>query len=211
MTVSTQEARVKPLRNRFEPTLEERSAVERLSGFGLPIAQISLLVRGGISTTTLQKHFRSELASGRAKAHAKATQTLYSQAVGGNVACLLFYLKTQCGFREVDRHELTGADGAPLTPAMPSIMMIPVLSLEQWEVEAAKQQAKLTGATERLVRAAHEHESNAGRERATASVQAVIAKASASEPPTANPQQGESLIQRVTDDKLNHNSNLERG
>src|SRR5437899_1689091 len=119
------EARLKPKRTRFSPTDSERQACAQMSGYGLPQASIARLIRNGISLETLQRHFHDELQTGKAKAHARATQTLYSQAIGGNIACLLFYLKTQLGFRETNHLELTGTDGAPLMPAVSGVLLVP--------------------------------------------------------------------------------------
>ena len=41
----------------FEPTDAERKQVEALSGYGLPIEQIAVLVRDGIHVDTLRAHF----------------------------------------------------------------------------------------------------------------------------------------------------------
>ena len=34
----------------------------------------------------------------------------------GNVTAMIFYLKTQCGWKETERYEVTGGDGEPLIP-----------------------------------------------------------------------------------------------
>jgi hypothetical protein len=52
-------------RPEFEPTDAERKQVEALSGYGLPIDQIAVLVRDGIHVETLRKHFSLELVSGK--------------------------------------------------------------------------------------------------------------------------------------------------
>jgi hypothetical protein len=44
-------------RPEFEPIDAERKQVEALSGYGLPIDQIAVLVRDGIHIDTLRKHF----------------------------------------------------------------------------------------------------------------------------------------------------------
>ena len=54
-------------RKSFEPTDPERKQVEAMSGYGLPIEQIAVLVRGGIDTDTLRKHFARELIEGDRK------------------------------------------------------------------------------------------------------------------------------------------------
>lgn len=48
---------------------------------------------------------------GKAKAIGTVSQGLLKQAREGNMTAAIFYLKTQAGWRETDRLELTGADG----------------------------------------------------------------------------------------------------
>ena len=48
---------------------------------------------------------------GKAKAIGAVSQGLLKQAREGNLGAAIFYLKTQAGWRETDRVELTGADG----------------------------------------------------------------------------------------------------
>ena len=44
-------------RKPFEPTETERKQVEALSGYGLPLDQIAVLVRKGVNVDTLRTHF----------------------------------------------------------------------------------------------------------------------------------------------------------
>ena len=98
----------------FVPTDSERKQVEALSGYGLPIEQIAVLVRDGIDTDTLRKHFAQELISGKAKANAQVGKTLFQKVMAGDTTAAIWWSKTQMRWKEVQQHELTGADGAPL-------------------------------------------------------------------------------------------------
>jgi len=98
----------------FEPTPAERKQVEALSGYGLPIEQIGALVRDGIHIDTLRTHFASELQSGKAKANAQVGKTLFSKVMAGDTTAAIWWSKTQMRWAETQKHELTGADGAPL-------------------------------------------------------------------------------------------------
>jgi hypothetical protein len=98
----------------FEPTDAERKQVEAMSGYGLPIEQIAILVRGGIDSDTLRKHFATELIAGKAKANSGVGRTLFQKAMGGDTAAMIWWSKTQMRWAETQKHELTGADGAPL-------------------------------------------------------------------------------------------------
>jgi len=98
----------------FEPTDAERKQVEALSGYGLPIDQIGALVRNGIHIDTLRAHFGSELQSGKAKANAQVGKTLFQKVMAGDTTAAIWWSKTQMRWAETQKHELTGADGAPL-------------------------------------------------------------------------------------------------
>jgi len=101
-------------RKPFEPTDHERKQVEALAGYGLPIEQIAVLVRDGIDYDTLRKHFAQELISGKAKANAQVGKTLFQKVMAGDTTAAIWWTKTQMRWKEVQQHELTGADGAPL-------------------------------------------------------------------------------------------------
>jgi len=98
----------------FEPTDAERKQVEALSGYGLPIDQIAVLVRDGIHVDTLRAHFANELISGKAKANGQIGQTLFQKAMGGDTTAMIWWSKTQMRWAETQKHEVTGADGGAL-------------------------------------------------------------------------------------------------
>jgi hypothetical protein len=98
----------------FEPTAAERKQVEALSGYGLPIEQIGALVRDGIHIDTLRAHFSSELVSGKSKANAQVGKTLFQKVMAGDTTAAIWWSKTQMRWAETQKHEVTGADGAPL-------------------------------------------------------------------------------------------------
>lgn len=101
-------------RKPFEPTDDERKQVEIISGYGLPIEQIAVLIRDGIDADTLRKYFATELQSGKAKANAQVGKTLFQKVMAGDTTAAIWWSKTQMRWSEVQKHELTGADGAPL-------------------------------------------------------------------------------------------------
>lgn len=101
-------------RKPFEPTDAERKQVEAMSGYGLPIEQIAILVRNGIDADTLRKHFATELVAGKAKANSGVGRTLFQKAMGGDTAAMIWWSKTQMRWAETQKHEHTGADGAPI-------------------------------------------------------------------------------------------------
>ena len=98
----------------FEPTDAERKQVEALSGYGLPIDQIAVLVRDGIHIDTLRAHFSTELLSGKAKANGQVGKTLFQKAMAGDTTAAIWWSKTQMRWSEIQKHELSGADGKEL-------------------------------------------------------------------------------------------------
>ena len=98
----------------FQPTDAERKQVEALSGYGLPIEQIGALVRDGIHIDTLRAHFSSELVSGKSKANAQVGKTLFQKVMAGDTTAAIWWSKSQMRWAETQKHEVTGADGAPL-------------------------------------------------------------------------------------------------
>jgi len=101
----------------FEPTDAERKQVEALSGYGLPIDQIAVLIRDGISVDTLTKYFGKELVEGKAKANGQIGKTLFQKAMSGDTTAAIWWSKTQMRWKEVQAHEITGKDGAPIAVA----------------------------------------------------------------------------------------------
>ena len=101
-------------RPEFEPTDAERKQVEALSGYGLPLDQIAVLVRKGISVDTLTKHFAEELISGKAKANSQVGRTLFQKATGGDTTAMIWWTKTQMKWSEPQKVEHTGKDGGPV-------------------------------------------------------------------------------------------------
>ena len=104
-------------RPRFVPNDSERRQVEAMSGYGVPLPQIAVLVRDGIDLETLHKYFETELIAGKAKANAQIGKTLFSKAQEGDTAAMIWWSKTQMRWAETQKHEITGADGGPIKVA----------------------------------------------------------------------------------------------
>ena len=85
-----------------------------MSGYGLPIEQIAILVRDGIDADTLRKHFATELIAGKAKANGQVGKTLFQKVMSGDTTAAIWWTKTQMRWKEVQQHEITGLDGAPI-------------------------------------------------------------------------------------------------
>tara|TARA_R110002126_G_scaffold191534_1_gene339694 strand:- start:123 stop:476 length:354 start_codon:yes stop_codon:yes gene_type:complete len=87
----------------FVPTDKEREQVEAMSGYGLPHDNIAVLIRDGIDSDTLKKHFKKELMSGKAKANAKVGQTLFQKATEGDTTAMIWWSKTQMKWAETQK------------------------------------------------------------------------------------------------------------
>lgn len=117
----------------FEPTVEQRKLVEKLSGIGVPHDEICLVVDWGrpdglpINAITLRRRFRHELDRGKAVANTRIKQSLFEAATGGHFGSQVFWLKTQCGWKETQVVEAVGRDGAPLS----ALTLGPVLYLPE--------------------------------------------------------------------------------
>ena len=121
----------------FVPTDAERKQVEALSGYGIPQEQIAMLVRDGIHLETLKTHFAQQLGTGKAKANAQVGKTLFNRAIGGDTTAMIWWSKTQMKWTEVQRHELTGADGGPIqTQAQVVEIPAPIADVAQWAASA---------------------------------------------------------------------------
>ena len=101
-------------RKPFVATDVERRQVEAMSGYGVPFEQIAALVRDGIDIDTLRKYFSPELINGKAKANAQVGKGIFQKAMAGDTTAQIWWSKCQMGWKETQRHELTGADGQPL-------------------------------------------------------------------------------------------------
>jgi hypothetical protein len=106
----------------FEPTAAERKQVEALSGYGLPIEQIAVLVRDGIHIDTLRAHFTNELHSGKAKANAQVGKTLFQKVMAGDTTAAIWWSKTQMRWKETQHHEHSSPDGTMSPPTVIQIV-----------------------------------------------------------------------------------------
>lgn len=100
-----------------ELTDEQKVQVEALAAY-LTQEQIADYFGIGKTTWFAMMDRDAEIAErykrGKAKAIGAVAQGLLQQARAGDKVAAMFYLKTQAGWRETSRHELTGANGDPI-------------------------------------------------------------------------------------------------
>jgi len=92
--------------------------VESLAANGLTQEQIASAL--GISERTLRSRkgeiadFADAIKRGKAKGIALVTNKLMESIKGGNMTGMIFFLKTQAGWKETNVQEHTGANGSDL-------------------------------------------------------------------------------------------------
>lgn len=85
-------------------TDKELAEVEVLAGLGMRFEDIAL--SKGMCLDTLKKYADEQLQRGKAKAKAQVMQSAFKMATNGKTpAMTMFWLKTQCGWREVQQTE----------------------------------------------------------------------------------------------------------
>ncbi len=105
----------------WEPDEKDIAHIESLAGQGLTLEDIAHVLGKGQSTFCKYKKQNSEIEEaikrGKSKAYGFVTGKLFEQIKSGNLTAIIFYLKTQRGWKETDVRENTGKDGAPLIPS----------------------------------------------------------------------------------------------
>lgn len=83
-------------RKKWEPTDEQRAQIRALAQHGIPQEEIAAFV--GCDPKTLRRRCKAELAES-AKGKVKLKMHAYQRAFKSDIV-MMFYLKTQCGWRE---------------------------------------------------------------------------------------------------------------
>ena len=95
--------------------------MRHLAGLGVPQDDIAKIV--GCAPKTLRKRFRNELDRGVAEANAMISGSLFTAAKAGNIAAMIFWLKTRARWRE----RMAADDPAPNADAEASREVVLVL------------------------------------------------------------------------------------
>ena len=98
-------------RKAFVVTDATREKVRYLAGVGVPQDDIAKII--GCAPKTLRKRLRDELDRGVAEANATISGYLFAAAKAGNIAAIIFWLKTRAHWRERNATDepVPGADG----------------------------------------------------------------------------------------------------
>lgn len=110
-----------------KPTDEQRQLVEQMTAFGVRQDVICALLAGKhrrpLGLTTLQKHYKHELAVGLEKANATVAGWLFKAARDGNVGAQMFWLKCRARWKEEGAGIPLDANGQPLGMAPPTLII----------------------------------------------------------------------------------------
>ena len=108
-------------RKAFVATDTMREKVKYLAGVGVPQSDIAKII--GCAPKTLRRRFRDELDRGVAEANATVAGYLFNAARTGNIAAIIFWLKSRARWRE----RPTKAEEAFKTPSQPTQSHIVIL------------------------------------------------------------------------------------
>lgn len=91
-----------------EPTRQTRELVQLHTTVGTTQAHIAKIL--GIDLKTLRKWYRDDLDLSKAKANATIGGALFNKAKGGDTTAMIFWMKTQAGWREKERTDGSASD-----------------------------------------------------------------------------------------------------
>ena len=126
-----------------ELTADQKAQVEALAAY---LSQDQIADYLGIGRTTFQSMIERDpeiserYKRGKAKAVGLVAQGLLQKARAGDTTSAIFYLKTQAGWRETQKIEHTGADGAPIQVESLDVSKLSTETLA--EIMAARDAAK---------------------------------------------------------------------
>ena len=106
----------KPPDQTHYPTEAQRQTVQLHTTVGTDQETISRVI--GIDPKTLRKHYRDELDLAKCKANATVGGALFNKAKSGDTAAMIFWMKTQAGWREKQDVNHVSEDGS-MSPKEP--------------------------------------------------------------------------------------------
>lgn len=93
-----------------EPTRATRELVQLHAMVGTRQEAIASII--GIDPKTLRKYYRDELDQSKAKANATIGGALFNKAKAGDTTAMIFWMKTQAGWKETSVNEHISPDGS---------------------------------------------------------------------------------------------------
>ena len=102
------EAKSSPGAPPHEPTRATRELVQLHTMVGTRQEAIASII--GIDPKTLRKYYRKELDQSKAKANATIGGALFNKAKSGDTAAMIFWMKTQAGWKETTAIDHSSSD-----------------------------------------------------------------------------------------------------
>lgn len=101
----------------WEPSPNEIRQMELMAGLGIKNRDIALVI--GVSKAMLEARCSDIIARSRVVMHMRVGANIYKMATGdpnhkNTALTAIFYAKSQMGWQERDRMEITGAEGGPV-------------------------------------------------------------------------------------------------
>ncbi|MFA7174479.1 MAG: hypothetical protein WC340_13930 [Kiritimatiellia bacterium] len=93
-----------------EPTRATRDLVQLHTMVGTTQETIASII--GIDPKTLRKYYRDELDQSKAKANATIGGALFNKAKSGDTTAMIFWMKTQAGWKETTAIDHSSSDGS---------------------------------------------------------------------------------------------------
>lgn len=100
--------------NAFKASDAMREAVMALISFGTPLETISEIIK--VPRTTIIRNFEREIKHGKALVHARIGTSIAAMALNGDKTMMIFYAKTQMGWRERYSHGFEDDKGNQTNP-----------------------------------------------------------------------------------------------
>lgn len=117
-----------------EISKEQRKRVKDMAAIRCTQEEIAAIE--GMARETLRTHFAVELEEGAAIGALYVKKRLRDLINDGEPSAIFFYLKTQCGWRETSRTEITGPGGEALAPGV--VLANPLTEAQWLELYGAK-------------------------------------------------------------------------
>ncbi len=86
------------------PDGDTRRMVSELAGVGIRQDEIARII--GIDSRTLRKHYNDELDNAAVKKNLEVANRLYEKALEGDVASMIFWLKTRARWKDTQQHDV---------------------------------------------------------------------------------------------------------
>lgn len=95
-------------RKKFEGTPEQRQIAANACKIGVTVEDLATIL--DISEPVCRREFAKEIERGKANRDVNIKGALYKNAMKGNPALIIFYLKTQCGWKDTDSNMTVTVD-----------------------------------------------------------------------------------------------------